>query len=285
MTAADLDRVAPVIAVLAIAAAIAVGAVLVAPWLAMLALPLALICMLRGLRRLHRQAPPAPPSVRADARAHRRRHAAASRRARRARRRALELLFVCVAASPARAEPGDDDLDGDRDGDRTTDAGEASGAPDDTGAAVAPLPRGAPSVGEVLAAAYATAGLDRNRVPGGLRRVRLSGLVPWVAVRTGRNASWQDLDPEVDRGTTIEVRATWRLDRLVFDGRELQVTAAEVSRRRERRTLASRAIQLYFAWRRVAHHPARAERSRAELDALTDGWFSERLLRGVRGLR
>jgi len=59
------------------------------------------------------------------------------------------------------------------------------------------------------------------------------------------------------------------------------------ARRRERRRLASRVIRAYFTWRRAASTaataataatlPARAEEALAELDALTDGWFSANL--------
>ncbi len=138
-----------------------------------------------------------------------------------------------------------------------------------------------PAVGEVLAEAYRAAGLDRDPGRGWVRRARVAGLVPWVSVRTGRNTSWQDLDPDIDRGTTIEVRATWRLDRLVFDGRELQVANIEAARRRERRQLASRVVRAYFRWQRLAgaaasdpRWAARAAEAAAELDALTDGWFA-----------
>lgn len=137
----------------------------------------------------------------------------------------------------------------------------------------APADAGGPPVGEVLSAAYAAAGLDRAPSRGWVRRARLGGLVPLVSVRAGRNARWQDIDPDVGRGATVEVRATWRLDRLVFDGRELQVASIEAARRRERRALSGRVIRLYFAWRRGP----RAEEAAAELDALTDGWFSEHL--------
>src|SRR5689334_1709407 len=143
---------------------------------------------------------------------------------------------------------------------------------------------GGPSVGEVLAQAYRAAGLERDPARGWIRRARVAGLVPWVTVRTGRSTSWQELDPAVDRGTTLEVRATWRLDRLLFDGRELQVASIEAARRRERRQLASHVIRSYFHWRRMAGAAAvsprwatRAAEAAAELDALTDGWFSAHL--------
>lgn len=142
-----------------------------------------------------------------------------------------------------------------------------------------------PPIGEVLGAAYGAAGLDRDPAKGWRRRARLAGLVPWITVRTGRDTSWQQNDPDIDHGMAVEVRATWRLDRLVFDGRELQVATIDAARRRERRRLASRVIRVYFAWRRAAARPnaagagTRAEEAAAELDALTDGWFSDSLAR------
>lgn len=141
-----------------------------------------------------------------------------------------------------------------------------------------------PPVAQVLAAAYAAAGLA-GRLPGHIAvRARLGGLVPWVSVRTGRDTSWHDEDPDVGRGTTLEVRATWRLDRLVFDGRELQVVALEAARRRERRRLATHVIRTYFAWRRSGSR-SRSDEAAAELDALTSGWFSQATRRGASELR
>lgn len=133
----------------------------------------------------------------------------------------------------------------------------------------------APPIGEVIAAAYAAAGLDRDPARGIARRARLSGLVPVVSVRTSRSASWRDDDgvlagPDVGRGQTWDVRATWRLDRLVFEPREIQAASLATARHRERRRLARVVVRSYFFWRRTG-----AEEVEAELDALTDGWFSQ----------
>ncbi len=142
-----------------------------------------------------------------------------------------------------------------------------------------------PSIKAVLSAAYAAAGLDRDPGGGWIRRARIAGLIPWVTVRTTRDTSWQDDQSEVGHSTSLELRATWRLDRLLFEPRELQVATIESARRRERRRLASRVIRMYFMWRRAASGTAddrtatRAAEATAELDALTDGWFSERLSR------
>lgn len=181
-----------------------------------------------------------------------------------------------------RGDPDGGDLDG---GDPDLDAADAEATPSPAAARIA-----GPPVGEVLAQAYRAAGLHRSPGRGWVRRARLAGLLPSVAVRTGRNTSWQDADPDIDRGTSIEARASWRLDRLLFDGRELQVASLEAARRRERRQLAKDVIRAYYHWQRTAAAAAaqprltsRAEEAAAELDALTDGWFSRQLGRPRRG--
>jgi hypothetical protein len=162
---------------------------------------------------------------------------------------------------------------------------------DDLELAGARVPVRGPSVGAVLTAAYAAAGLDRDPAGSWIRRARLGGLVPWVTVRTTRDTSWQDEQSEVGHSASLELRATWRLDRLLFDNHELQVAAIEAARRRERRRLATRVIRSYFVWRRAAgagdtgdgRISPRVAEATAELDALTDGWFSEQLQRLAHG--
>lgn len=196
-------------------------------------------------------------------------------------RRAAAVLGCLVAfANPARAAPVDEVLD-------------ELEAEDDDGSAQTPpfeetIP-GAPPIRDVIAAAYTAAGLDRDPSHGWIRRARLAGLVPWVTVRAGQDTSWQDHDPDIGHQTTFEVRATWRLDRLAFDGRELEVASIEASRRRERRRMANRVIRSYFIWLRAKAAAARhvrwashADEAQAELDALTDGWFSAALARAAR---
>lgn len=147
------------------------------------------------------------------------------------------------------------------------------------------VPPNTPKVTAVISAAYATAGLAHDSSHSWTRRARLSGLIPWLTVRTTRDTSWQDDQSDVGHATTLELRATWRLDRLLFDGRELEVATIETARHRERRRLATRVIRAYFAWRRAAVITAgsderaatRLAETIAELDALTDGWFSDEL--------
>jgi len=189
------------------------------------------------------------------------------------------LVFVVAAALASRAARADD-----------SDAGTDDGELIELGPGHAMV---APPIADVLAAAYRTAGLDRSSARSWTRRSRLAGLMPYLTVRTGRDASWDDDGASgVGHSQVVDVRATWRLDRLVFDGHELQVATIEAARRRERRRLASRVIRAYFAWRRAAlrvpaatspgesaWRGARADEAAAELDALTDGWFSAGLVR------
>jgi hypothetical protein len=181
---------------------------------------------------------------------------------------------------------------GDRGGAITDDPDGARAARDDLELAGPVVPAAGPAIGAVLSAAYAAARLDHDPGHSWILRARLSGLVPWVTVRTTRDTSWQDNQSEVGHGTTLEARATWQLDRLLFDGRELQIAALEAARRRERRRLANRVIRSYFTWRRAAEAAlgagdervaTRVAEATAELDALTDGWFSDELARGRRG--
>lgn len=168
--------------------------------------------------------------------------------------------MLCACAAIARAQPAPPVLDDD------VLADEPNARP------------AAPPVAMVIAAAYRTAGLDRDPARSLTWRARLAGIVPMVSLRAGTNTSWHvEDDPNVGRGTAYEARATWRLDRLVFDGRELQVEATSAARRRERRRVASRVIRAYFMWRRatMARSAVRADEAAAELDAMTDGWFTE----------
>jgi hypothetical protein len=189
-------------------------------------------------------------------------------------------------AKPASADDLDEPIDVNEAGGGTT--GDAPGHALGDALITPRIPVAGPSIAATLSAAYAAAGLDHDPSQSWIRRARIGGLVPWVTVRTTRDTSWQDGQSEVGHGTTLELRATWRLDRLVFDGRELQVAAIEAARRRERRRLANRVIRSYFTWRRAAEAALdtaddrvmiRVAETTAELDALTEGWFSDELSR------
>jgi hypothetical protein len=135
-----------------------------------------------------------------------------------------------------------------------------------------------PTVAETVVLAYRAAGLDASPAASWTRRARWGALLPWVSVRTGGTRSWDDPEPDLHQSRTLEVRATWRLDRLVFDGRELSISSIDAARRREKRRLATRVIRVYFAWLRAqrAGDGLLAAEAAAELDALTDNRFTIR---------
>jgi hypothetical protein len=203
----------------------------------------------------------------------------------------MMILFVLRSIGTAAPASATTRADAEQGADHANAAGSDQAAPDAVLAAPR-VPVTGPSIDAVLSAAYTAAGLDRDPGRSWIRRARVAGLLPWVAVRTARNTSWHDEDSEVGHGESLEVRATWRLDRLLFDSHELQIASIQAARRRERRGLATQVIRSYVAWRRAAEGASAAGDDRmtgpaaeaaAELDALTDGWFSNEILRLQRG--
>ena len=144
------------------------------------------------------------------------------------------------------------------------------------------------AVSEVARAAVRAAGLADDPTPGWRYRARLAGLVPIVSARLGRNSSWKEVDdPTLANTNMFDVRATWQLERLMFDQNEVRIEAIDVSRRREKRKVEELAIHSYYAWlaaqplaRRSTRWQFRADELAADLDALTDTWFSQTLKRG-----
>jgi hypothetical protein len=131
-------------------------------------------------------------------------------------------------------------------------------------------------------------------------RSRLSAALPEVGVRASRgwDQSWRltptDADPyrtQEGSGTTrwIEGRLTWRLDRLVFADEEIPIERLRMQRIEVRGRIAGKVLAALFEWQRAivaAADPAlsvqehvtavlREAEAEAELDVLTDGWFSQ----------
>jgi hypothetical protein len=150
-------------------------------------------------------------------------------------------------------------------------------------AAIRQIAARAPDAAATVAAAYRAAGLAGDPTPGWRARARLAALVPTISGYAGQRQSWRVIeDPTVHQGVGTGVRVAWRLDRLVFDPIELRIATIDTGRRRERRRVAALALRLYYDWlhaRAAAlHEPrwgTRAAELAAELDALTEGWFSE----------
>ena len=196
----------------------------------------------------------------------------------------LLLAILAVLAFLATRAAADDDVPGEpaseQEDQDEPDVHAAMTIPD---TAIAP-PREAPPIAAVIAAGYVAAGLDRDPSHNWNVRARLGGLVPQVTVADGIDSTWHDIDPNIGRRQIFEVRATWRLDRLLFDTNELHVATIEASRRREKRRVANLVIRAYFTWRRAtaaatqeARWASHVDEAAAELDALTNGWFSAEL--------
>jgi hypothetical protein len=136
-----------------------------------------------------------------------------------------------------------------------------------------------------VAAAVRTAGLGQDPTTGWRHRSRWSALIPTISARAGQHEAWRDIsDPTVSHSLAFDMRATWRLERVMFDPNEPRIAMLDVARRREQRRVAASAIHLYFDWvaaQAAAAHDLRAlldaQEKAAELDALTAGWFSQTL--------
>ena len=142
-----------------------------------------------------------------------------------------------------------------------------------------------PTLAELRAAAIAHAGLATT--PALRRRARLAGLVPDVSVRVARGWSWDDpwtgaraADDAIARRDTVDVRLTWRLDRLIFDPIEPAVAVGDRNAARARIELEDEVVSRYFRWRRAELDAAEgdgvrerltADEAFAALDGLTGG--------------
>jgi hypothetical protein len=155
-----------------------------------------------------------------------------------------------------------------------------------------------------VAAAWRTAGLgaDDARIDALVSRSRASALLPETRLRAMR--LWDDASHATTLATTddtsyydaiganlvLEVRLTWRLDRLLYAGDEPTLERVRLERQDARTRVAGRILEALFAWQRAtvarggaaADSPEateaelRAAEAEATLDVLTGGWFSSR---------
>jgi hypothetical protein len=166
------------------------------------------------------------------------------------------------------------------------------------------LPLFAPSLARdcVLAALRASGlGADDERIESLIARARASAWFPETRMRAMR--LWTDADHTTTLASTdtanfydavganlvLELRLTWRLDRLVFAGDEPTLERVRLERIDARSRLATRTLDALFAWERARLDEARAAdgspeklqaavhaaEAAATLDVLTGGWFSE----------
>jgi hypothetical protein len=165
--------------------------------------------------------------------------------------------------------------------------------------------RVAPSLARrCVGAALRTAGLgaDDARIDALVARSRASALLPETRLRAMR--LWDDASHATTLATTsdttyydaiganlvLELRLTWRLDRLLYASDEPTLERVRLERQEARSRVATRTLEVLFAWQRAAVESAgavagsrerieadlRADEAAATLDVLTGGWFSAR---------
>jgi len=158
---------------------------------------------------------------------------------------------------------------------------------------------------ECVAAAWRTSGLgvDDARIEDIVSRSRVSAWLPETRVRAMR--LWDDaahtttvtstdgttLYDAIGANLVLELRLTWRLDRLVYAGDEPTLERVRLERQEARSRMATRTLEALFAWQRASAEVAEAvagsheelaahlrlAEAMATLDVLTGGWFSGHL--------
>ncbi len=166
-------------------------------------------------------------------------------------------------------------------------------------------PRVDPSLArQCVAAAWRTSGLgvDDARIDSLVARSKASALLPETRLRAMR--LWDDAAHATTLATTadtsyydaiganlvLELRLTWRLDRLLYANDEPTLERVRLERQDARTRLATRTLEALFAWQRAmiegdravagsreeTESRVRAVEAEATLDVLTGGWFSDR---------
>ena len=154
---------------------------------------------------------------------------------------------------------------------------------------------GEPSVRDVQRAAARTAEVHPEIVRSWMRRAGDAALLPSMRVRVGRGLVELTRDTitaplsSMTDNWTVEVEATWALDRLVFDRNELRASREGQRLAGHREELLTRVAQLYYARRRLQvdavlqpDAPAAVDRALEieELTAVLDGLTNNALSRG-----
>jgi hypothetical protein len=176
-----------------------------------------------------------------------------------------------------------------------------------------PAPAAAPQPAELVSAGFARdcvnaalvasgLGVDDLRIDALVGRARASALLPETRMRAMR--LWQEADhtttvaasdtanfyDAVGANMVLELRLTWRLDRLLYAGDESTLERVRLERVDARSRLATRTLEVLFTWEKAvldgreavngsAEERAatlRAAEARATLDVLTAGWFTGR---------
>lgn len=144
-------------------------------------------------------------------------------------------------------------------------------------------------------------GVDDARIDALISRARASAWLPETRMRGMR--LWQDANnvttvaasdtanfyDAIGANLVLELRLTWRLDRLIYAGDESTLERVRLERLDARSRLATRTLEVLFTWERStleAREAAsgspegqaarlRAAEAQATLDVLTGGWFGD----------
>jgi hypothetical protein len=155
-----------------------------------------------------------------------------------------------------------------------------------------------------VAAALRSSGLgaDDSRIDALVARARASAWLPEARMRvarlivdSARAATLATTDgtnyyETIGAHLMLELRLTWRLDRLLYAGDEPALERTRLERQEARSRLAGRALEMLFTWQRAVVEARgalagseqetqawlRASEAQASLDVLTAGWFSRR---------
>jgi hypothetical protein len=159
---------------------------------------------------------------------------------------------------------------------------------------------------DCVSAALQTSGLgvDDARIDALVSRARASAWLPETRMRAMR--LWDSANNATTLATTdtanfydavganlvLELRLTWRLDRLLYAGDEGTLERVRLERLDARTRLATRTLEVLFTWERATLEARqatsgspeeqsarlRASEAQATLDVMTAGWFSARTL-------
>jgi hypothetical protein len=179
-------------------------------------------------------------------------------------------------------------------------------APAVAAAVVAPDPVSPALARGCVAAALRTSGLGTNdaKLDELVSRARTSALLPETRMRAMR--MWDDTNnittlastdtanfyDAVGANLVLELRLTWRFDRLLYAGDEPTIERVRLERQDARTRVATHVLEVLFTWQRaqvaVEEAPSgsrelveahlRVAEAEATLDVLTGGWFSQRRL-------
>jgi hypothetical protein len=180
---------------------------------------------------------------------------------------------------------------------------------------VSPAPAAPPRVVDLVPPAFAREcvsasleasglGLDDARIDALVSRARASAWLPETRMRAMR--LWDDANHTTTVATTdtanfydavganlvLELRLTWRLDRLLYAGDEGTLERVRLERLDARTRLATHTLEVLFTWERATLEARqatpgsaeetsarlRAAEAQATLDVMTGGWFSSRTL-------